>query len=306
MKKIIVLALFACIAAMNVNAQTEGTESKTEKMLRLTKVADENPADWKAQLEAGHFLLDKENGMANLSQAGKYFERIYHLATDYNKEIPDSVFREAGTMLLTVATNEKNIDKALFYIDEMIHAQKVGVDVPNEYLNTILCPGMLFSMINEDFVKSLSYTMDLRERLTKDNTPGIEYTDAFTALVFEGLMEKYRNMFGDKIMELTFDDQKYYIISMNDWNIEKPLMGWMQEVEGSPTLLYGEDGKVYDDKNVTMEYSFFYDKKEVKPQEGANARLITVTPERRKQLVEAYRHYMKKAKKNFFREKRHN
>ena len=49
MRKIFVLAVFACFAAMNVNAQSEVTESKNEKMLRLTKAADENPADWKAQ-----------------------------------------------------------------------------------------------------------------------------------------------------------------------------------------------------------------------------------------------------------------
>ena len=32
MRKIFVLAVFACFAAMNVNAQTEGTESKNEEM----------------------------------------------------------------------------------------------------------------------------------------------------------------------------------------------------------------------------------------------------------------------------------
>ena len=298
MQKIILLAAFICIAATGVSAQTEEPESKIEKMLRLTKTADENPADWQAQLEAGHFLLDKENGMYNQSQAGKYYERIYHLATDYNKEIPDSVIREAGVMLMTVATDKKNLDKALFYIDEIFHAQKVGVDIADEYLITIAGGGMLYSMMKEDFVKSLAYIMDIRERLTQNKTLGIEYTDVFTAVVFERLTEKYREMFGDRVMELTFDDQKYYIISMNDWNIEKPLMGWMQKAEGNPTLLYGEDGKVYDDKHGPMEYSFEYYKDGVKPKEGANARLITVTPERRQQMVEAYHNYMKKAKKN--------
>ena len=298
MQKIILMAALICFAATGVNAQTEESESKIEKMLRLTKMADENPTDWKAQLEAGHFLLDKENGMYNQSQAGKYYERIYHLATDYNKEIPDSVIREAGMMLMTVATDKKNVDKALFYIDEMTHAQKVGVEIPDEYLISIAGWGMLYSMMKEDFVKSFSYIMDMRERLTQNKMPGIEYTDAFTSMVFERLIEKYRDLFGDKVMELTLDDQKYYIISMNDWNIERPLMGWMQKVEGNPTLLYGEDGKVYDDKHGPMEYSFQYYKDGVKPKEGANARLVTLTPECRQQMVEAYRNYMKKAKKN--------
>ena len=296
MKKIILFAAFACFAALNSNAQTEEPESKIEKMLRLTKTANENPTDWKAQLEAGHFLLDKENGMYNQSQAEKYYERIYHLATDYNKEIPDSVILETGTMLMTVATDKKYVDKALFYIDEMIRAQKVGVDISDDYMNSFAFWGMLYSM--EDMVKPLAYMMNLRKRLTTNKTPGIEYTDVFTAVLFERMMEKYRDMFGDKVMELTFDGKKYIMISKGDWNIEKPLVGWMRQLEGIPTLVYGEDGKVYDDKHGYMEYGFDYGKNGIVPKEAVNMRLITVTPERRQQMVEAYHNYLKKAKNN--------
>ena len=296
MKKIILFAAFACFAALNSNAQTEEPESKIEKMLRLTKTANENPTDWKAQLEAGHFLLDKENGMYNQSQAEKYYERIYHLATDYNKEIPDSVILETGTMLMTVATDKKNVDKALFYIDEMIRAQKVGVDISDDYMNSCAFWGMLYSM--EDMVKPLAYMMNLRKRLTTNKTPGIEYTDVFTAVLFERMMEKYRDMFGDKVMELTFDGKKYIMISKGDWNIEKPLVGWMRQLEGIPTLVYGEDGKVYDDKHGYMEYGFDYGKNGIVPKEAVNMRLITVTPERRQQMVEAYHNYLKKAQNN--------
>ena len=296
MRKIILFAAFVCFAALNSNAQTEEPESKIEKMLRLTKTANEDPTDWKAQLEAGHFLLDKENGMYNQSQAEKYYERIYHLATDYNKEIPDSVILETGTMLMTVATDKKNVDKALFYIDEMIRAQKVGVDISDDYMNSFAFWGMLYSM--EDMVKPLAYMMNLRERLTTNKTHGIEYTDVFTTVLFERLIEKYKNMFGDKVMELTFDGKKYIMISKGDWNIEKPLVGWMQGEPGSLTVLYGEDGKVYDDKHGYMEYGFDYGKNGIVPKEAVNMRLITVTPERRQQMVEAYRNYLKKAKKN--------
>lgn len=298
MKKIFLFAAFVCFAALSVSAQTEEQESKIEKMLRLTKTANENPTDWKAQLEAGHFLLDKENGMYNQSQAEKYYERLYHLATDYNKEIPDSVIRETGIVLMTVATDKKNLDKALFYIDAMIHAQKVGVDISDDYMTYFAFWGMMNSMGKEDRVKSLSYIMNLREKLSQNKTPGIEYTDVLTTVLFERLIAQYRDMFGDKVMELTFDGKKYIMISKGDWNIEKPLVGWMQNVEGSPTVVYGEDGKVYDDKHGYMEYGFDYYKSGIVPKEGVNMRLITVTPERRQQMVEAYRNYLKNAKKN--------
>ena len=298
MRKIFLLAAFVCFAALSVSAQTEESESKTEKMLRLTKTANENPTDWKAQLEAGHFLLDKEKGVYNQSQAEKYYERIYHLATDYNKEIPDSVIRETGFMLMSVAADKKNFDKALFYIDAMTHARRVGVDISDEYMNSIDVCGIMYSMIKEDMVKPLAYIMNIRERLTKNKTPGIEYTDVLTTILFERLMEKYKDMFGDKVMELTLDDKKYIMISKGDWNIEKPLVGWMQKEEGSPMVLYGEDGKVYDDKHGKMEYGFDWYKNGVVPKEGVNMRLITVMPERRQQMVEAYRNYLKNAKKN--------
>lgn len=298
MRKIFLLAAFVCFAALSVSAQTEESESKTEKMLRLTKTANENPTDWKAQLEAGHFLLDKEKGVYNQSQAEKYYERIYHLAIDYNKEIPDSVIRETGFMLMSVAADKKNFDKALFYIDAMTHVRRVGVDISDDYMNSIDVFGIMYSMIKEDMVKPLAYIMNIRERLTKNKTPGIEYTDVLTTILFERLMEKYKDMFGDKVMELTLDDKKYIMISKGDWNIEKPLVGWMQKEEGSPMVLYGEDGKVYDDKHGKMEYGFDWNKNGVVPKEGVNMRLITVTPERRQQMVEAYRNYLKNAKKN--------
>ena len=298
MKKIILFAAFVCFAALSVSAQTEEKESKIEKMLRLTKTANENPTDWKAQLEAGHFLLDKENGMYNQSQAEKYYERLYHLATDYNKEIPDSVIRETGIMLMTVATDKKNLDKALFYIDAMIHAQRAGVDISDDYMTYFAFWGMMNSMGKEDRVKSLSYIMNLREKLSQNKTPGIEYTDVLTTVLFERLIAQYRDMFGDKLVEMTLDGKKYIMISKGDWNIEKPLVGWMQNVEGSPTVVYGEDGKVYDDKHGYVEYGFDYYKSGIVPKEGVNMRLITVTSERRQQMVEAYRNYLKNAKKN--------
>lgn len=300
MRKIIVMAVFACFAAMNVNAQTEVTESKNEKMLRLTKAADENPADWKAQFEAGRFLLDKENGVYNMSQAAKYYERLFPLTTDFMKEIPDSVICEAGSMLITAAADKKDFDKALFYIDEMLRAPKVGVEIKDEYLNVIDAWGIMYSMAKEDMVRSLAYMMDFRERLAKGNIPGIEYTDMTTILLFEQLMEKYRDMYGDKLVEVTLDNKKYILISKDDWNIEKPLMGWMKETEGNQNSLYYccDDGKVTNDLHGQMEFNFKFDKDGIKPADTTNVRLVTVTPEHRQQMVEAYRKYMKKSKKN--------
>ncbi len=302
MRKIFVMAVFACFAAMNLNAQSEETESNIEKMNRLTKAADDNPTDWKAQLEAGDFLLDKENGVYNHSQAMKYYERLFHLATDYNKEIPESVIGKTGFVLamLSVAPEKDDLDLALFYIDAMRYANSVGVDLGEGYTYMPDFMGVLYSKMKGEGERSLYYMTELRERLTNEKMEGIEYTDCMTAMLYDELMSKYKEMFGDKLLELTIKGKKYIALSMNEWNIEKPLAGWMKETEESQNSIYYccDDGKVIDDMHGQMDFSFDAGNNGIKPKDTSNVRLITVTPERRQQLVEAYRKYMKKSKKN--------
>ena len=294
MRKYVLLAVLACITALSVNAQTKDAESKADRYFRMSKVADENPSDWKAQLEVGHILLDKEGGFYNQSRAARYYERIYHIASDVNKEIPDSVIRETDWVLMTLAVGKGDIERALFYIDEMKHANSVGVGIEDSYLNLSDMYGLTCCMGKEDYIKALSYLKDLRDRVTQRHLPGIEHTDLTTAMLLEEVFELEKAVFGDKLMELTIDGKKYIVVSMGEWDIEKPFIGWSATKEGSLTLFYGEDGKVYDNLHGEMNYSFFCNKDGIVPHEESNARLITVTPEHRQQMVKAYRNYMEK------------
>ena len=294
MRKYVLLAVLACITALSVNAQTKDAESKADRYFRMSKVADENPSDWKAQLEVGHILLDKEGGFYNQSRATRYYERIYHIASDVNREIPDSVIRETNWVLMTLAVGKGDIERALFYIDEMKHANSVGVGIEDSYLNLSDMYGLTCCMGKEDCIKALSYMKDLRDRVTQSHLPGIEHTDLTTAMLLEEVFELEKAVFGDKLMELTIDGKKYIVVSMGEWDIEKPFIGWSATKEGSLTLFYGEDGKVYDNLHGEMNYSFFCNKDGIVPHEESNARLITVTPEHRQQMVKAYRNYMEK------------
>ena len=221
----IVFFAVVCVTLQGT-AQTEENETKVQKYFRLTKTADDNPKDWQAQVEAGRFLLDKENGMYNMSQAEKYYDRLYHLATDYNKEIPDSVIREAGVMLMTVASDKKNVDKALFYADEMLRTEKMGVTLEDSYFFSFSMAGWMYNMLKGDDPRALVHMMAMRDRLAQKNLQGVEHMDVTTMMLFESLMYKYREMFGDKLIEMVTDGKKYILIGEGDWNIEKPFMGW--------------------------------------------------------------------------------
>ena len=304
--RMVLTFFFCCTMTTVVNAQTAETESNMDKYLRLSKEADENPTNWQAQLEVGHMLLDKESSLYNQSRAAKYYERIYQQAAGFNKEVPDSVFRESVVMLMTVASDKKDLKKALFYTDELMRAEKIGMDINKDYVITCGMMGIGLNLINGDAAKALCHMLDMRKLATADKKAGIDYSDPMTVMLYENLLSEYRKSFGDKLPELTLDGKKYIIIAMNQWNVEMPLMGWFGGVgdDGDDEraevlkLFYGEDGKVYDDIHGEMIYSFNCNKDGFVPQEGYNVRMITVTSEQRQKMVDAYHNYMKKHKKD--------
>jgi len=299
--RLVLTAFFCCAMTTVVNAQTAESESKLEKYLRLSKEADENPTNWQAQLEVGHMLLDKENSFYNMSRAAKYYERIYQQTVGVNKEVPDSVFFESVVMLMTVATEKKDVKKVLFYIDELMRADKIGMNINRDYVISYNVMGIVFNLMNNDAAKALCNILDARKLITADKKAGLEYSDPTTVILYENLLSEYRKSFGDKLTELTLDGKKYVMIAHGSWNVEMPLMGWLGGLDDDKAdklkLLYGEDGKVYDNIHGEMNYSFNYAKEGFVPKEGYNVRMITPTPEQRQKMIAAYRSYMKKHKK---------
>ena len=304
-RMVLTFFFFFCAMTTVVNAQTAEPESKMDKYLRLSKEADENPTNWQTQLEVGHMLLDKESSLYNQSRAARYYERIYQQAAGFNKEVPDSVIFESIVMLMTVASEKKDIKKVLFYTDELMRAEKIGMDVNRDYVITSAGMGVVYNLMNGDPAKALCYMLDMRKLAAAEKKPGMDYSDPMTVILYDNLLADYRKTFGDRLPEFTFDGKKYILIAMYKWNVENPLMGWMGSLDDDGgderakglKLFYGEDGKVYDDMHGEMNYSFNFTKDGFVPQEGYNIRMITVTPDQRQKMVDAYHSYMKKHKK---------
>ena len=304
-RMVLTFFFFFCAMTTVVNAQTAEPESNMDKYLRLSKEADETPTNWQTQLEVGHMLLDKESSLYNQSRAARYYERIYQQAAGFNKEVPDSVIFESIVMLMTVASEKKDIKKVLFYTDELMRAEKIGMDVNRDYVITSAGMGVVYNLMNGDPAKALCYMLDMRKLAAAEKKPGMDYSDPMTVILYENLLADYRKTFGDRLPEFTFDGKKYILIAMYKWNVENPLMGWMGSLDDDGgderakglKLFYGEDGKVYDDMHGEMNYSFNFTKDGFVPQEGYNIRMITVTPDQRQKMVDAYHSYMKKHKK---------
>ncbi len=300
MKTFFFLMALACMTCLNASAQTTESETRAERYLRLSNNADANPADWQAQLEVAHILADPNSGFHNPSRVTRYFERIFRQATDINREIPDSVIREAGLVLMTQANARKDAVKTLYYIDELIRFEKSLAEPNFSSLTTCDTFGYLISLITRNNIKALSYIEDLRQYAVKNNLPGVEHTDMVTALFYDKVLNDYRNLFGDKLIEVTVEGKKYIIVAISKWNIEMPFQGWSgflsveEEKDKSTPLFYGDDGKIHDDVHGETKFGFLnaqgYDG--IIPQEGTCMRLVSVDPEKRQKMVKAYRDYL--------------
>lgn len=295
-KKLFWVALTVmCTLGLNMSGQN-ANETVRQKYERLAKEADANPTDWQKQFEAAHMLLDKNSELYDQAGAGKYYERIYHMVTDVNPAVPDSVFQEAGITLMFNAMNQQDFKSAMYYGNELKRFAKVKNDKESTMPMLANTMGVMFQMGMERPMAAGDLLSEVRKELAQRQFQGVENTDVMQAVIYEQVLQDYREFAKDKLLEVTLDGKAYVIIAEGLWNVEQPFMGWMAEVPDGKVVLYGEDGRVYDDIHGRIAFTFNWSEAEkaVVKTPDSNTRLITVTPEQRQKYVEAYKKYMSK------------
>ncbi|MBR0045942.1 MAG: hypothetical protein IJP75_03535 [Bacteroidaceae bacterium] len=295
-KKLFWVALTVmCTLGLNMSGQN-ANETLRQKYERLAKEADANPTDWQKQFEAAHMLLDKNSELYDQAGAGKYYERIYHLVADVNQTVPDSVCQEAFISLMFVALDQQNPERAMFYGDEMNRYVRVTNDEESTAPMLVNTMAVVLEMTMERNLEAADRLNELRKDLVRRNFQGTENTDVVMAMLYEQVMEDYKQFAENKLLEVIIDGKPYVLIAKGMWNVEYPFMGWMADVPDEKLVFLGEDGQVYDDLHGQILSNFNWSDKEraVVKSEETNTRLITVTPERRQQLVEIYKNYLNK------------
>ena len=295
-KKMIGVALMLmCAVTLQVSGQN-ANETLRQKYDRMEKDADANPTDWQKQYAVAQMLIQKDSELHDQEKANKFYERIYHLVSDINDVVPDSVYNEGCYILMLNAMNKSDIEKTVFYAEELIRHAKLKNDMQNSFYigaNALMAPIMIML---ERSAGGLDKLLELRKIMEGRNGNGVENTDAMLAFFYDQTYNEYREWVADKLMEITIEGKPYVLIAMGDWNVEQPLMGWSVDKPDSKAVFIDENLKVYDDLHGAMQFNFNWDEKttSIVKTENTTVRLITVTPERRQQMVEAYKKYLKK------------
>ena len=294
-KKMIGVALMLmCAVTLQVSGQN-ANETLRQKYDRMEKDADANPTDWQKQYAVAQMLIQKDSELHDQEKANKFYERIYHLVSDINDVVPDSVYNEGCYILMLNAMNKSDIEKTVFYAEELIRHAKLKNDMQNSFYigaNALMAPIMIML---ERSAGGLDKLLELRKNIEERNYNGVENTDAMLAFFYDQTYNEYREWVADKLMEITIEGKPYVLIAMGDWNVGQPFMGWSVDKPDNKVVLVDENLKVYDDLHGAMQFDFNWNEETTSIVKTANTtvRLITVTPERRQQMVEAYKKYLK-------------
>lgn len=294
-KKMIGVALMLmCAVTLQVSGQN-ANETLRQKYDRMEKDADANPTDWQKQYAVAQMLIQKDSELHDQEKANKFYERIYHLVSDINDVVPDSVYNEGCYILMLNAMNKSDIEKTVFYAEELIRHAKLKNDMQNSFFigaNAIMAPIMIML---ERSAGGLDKLLELRKIMEGRNGNGVENTDAMLAFFYDQTYNEYREWVADKLMEINIEGKPYVLIAMGDWNVGQPFMGWSVDKPDNKVVLVDENLKVYDDLHGAMQFDFNWNEETTSIVKTANTtvRLITVTPERRQQMVEAYKKYLK-------------
>lgn len=282
-----------CTLIFNVNAQNATLRQEFE---RVAKDADANPADWQKQYAAARMLINKESELYDQVAAGKYFERIYHLVADIQPVVPDSVFNEAGLTLMFNAINHQDFQNAIFYGDELKRYFQLKKDTESTTPMMVNTMAVMMQMASERPMAAADLLSEVQKELVRRQFQGVENTEVTMAMLYEQVFDEYLDFVKDKLLEVVIDGKPYVLIAAGEWNVEQSFVGWMVGEPNSKSVFFGEDGRVYDDLHGQMQSNFHWSEKDngVDKSDDTNTRLIKVTPERRQQMIEAYKKYLKK------------
>ena len=266
-------AVLMAMCAMTASVRGQN-ESPAQKYERLERAADAAPTDWQKQFDAAQMLIDKESEVHDQVKAGKFYERIYHLVADVKTAVPDSVS----------------------YADEITHYAHLKGDKQNSFAFAVTAIAAPLMIMLERPAGGVDKLLELRKVMADQNIAGEENTDVMLAILYDMTFSDYREWIGDRLMEIVIEGKPYVLIAMGRWNVEQPFMGWAADEPGAKTVFVDENMKVYDDLHGNLQCNFNWDAqtRSIVKSPDTTTRLITVTPERRQQMVEVYTKYLKK------------
>ena len=241
MKKIIMtLAAVLCCATTVVNAQSS-VEDLLKSAEQKAKLADKNPENGKMQYQAAMAFIDDELGeKKDFDRAQTYAYRAYQIAQEH--PAPQDTLKGLSCQALSmIYAGKQSWDNALDFMDMTMDAFEEELGKSNPATNGVkLTYGNLLLKVRpvRSFLRIQEAFYNNETAPQSQRTKNMMQAGIVQEMSIERYIAEMSKCYSNCIPRVYVDCKPYFIVQTPDWNIGRPLVGWMV-----PDLLRPESEK---------------------------------------------------------------
>ena len=313
MKKLMMIcvAMLCCAMATVVNAQNTVEEAMKE-LESKAKLADQNPTNGKMQYEAAAACMSDALGeKRDYDRALTYANRALKIAQEH--PAPQDTLKGLSCYALSmIYLGKQSWDNAFDFMEMTVDAfqEELGRFDPVTNGTKLLYGNMMmlvnpfrgFPLIQDAFLDNELAPQDKRI----DNMPQVGIVQE---LALEMLIAAHTRKYYHGVPRIYVDCQPYYIVQTRDWNIERPLVGWMvphmlrskaenDAYEGDPTIVCDEyfnfkvvSGEEREKYAMNFTFKHFLKNPRHLEVEDCSAGIIFPTPDNYDKLITKFREF---------------
>lgn len=305
----------AVFAILTLSISAQQTETLIEKAERLAKVADSNRQDWQAQYDAGNCYLDSIFSTSQYMEAETYLRRALDIAQAQEVK-RDTILGKTLIAMSNLYSNRNNYIESLNYHKKAVQSYINELELSNDFI-----PSQLASLASYMITLSSNIGINLSEAINLLHTalhlysllPEEEQDNKYkgdietaTAHAHEFFLIMQQNMMMDlmknNVWQFTNEDdgKKYIVLAFDNWTLEYPVgffanltFNTLNEKKASERMrnliLMDEQGNISEIEhgNINLSYKYSLKNNKFVLDENTTFRLMHVTPERRKELIDA-------------------
>lgn len=315
MKKFITtLAAFFCCAVITM-AQTTPDEALKQAETKA-KQADKNLKNGKMQYEAAvSFISDELGEKKDLNRALTYANRAYQIALEH--PAPQDTLKGLSTYALAmIYMGKQDWPNAFSYMEKTMDAfqEELGRHDPvTNGTKTIFSSMMLYMLPHRAFPRIQEAFNDNGEAPEDKRIENMDMATILLEVSLERLIALHSQTFRCAVPLITRDGKKYFVVQSKDWNIDRPLVGWLvpsmlrsdeenATYKGDPTILCDEDGNFTvlpegEKPQLTFNFNQYLKNPRKFITKDDDARIWFFKPEIHKQLLDDFHAFKETLKK---------
>lgn len=320
MKRLLTLVMLICAMALHIHAQEDSVAIALKDAEQKAKLADKNPNDGKLQYKAGvAFIQDLLKDKKNYDLALQYLERAQKIA-EAQTIMKDTLLGLTYMGLGTTYMEKKDFEKGVSYMGKASDAfeQELG-----KYDPLTNCSKLIYSMTMmgpRPFYAFYAFPKILEAFVNNNQAPenkrieNIDEANILLEIATEMFIAAQTKMFRYALPLISFKGKRCLVIQTADWNIERPLVGWMvpsmldddeenDTINRDPNLLFDDNGQIIamteeerKQKNLVFNFRYFARNPRRLVSNEGDSRIWFMSPEDYGKVLAAYREYKKKEK----------